>query len=150
MKKIVLLLVISLFLITGCGSKTAITAEDFKGTLEQDYEIYNLLENDQYEYLEGNYTIYFGEELLSRLDFYQLSDLEHAVYFYQENQKTVSDNQSDSVSEKEQSGDNYKKYTLETADTYYVVEYVDKTALYAEVDLEYKEELNNILDELGY
>ena len=150
MKKIVLLLVISLFLITGCGSKTAITAEDFKETLEQDYEIYNLLENDQYEYLEGNYTIYFGEELLSRLDFYQLSDLEHAVYFYQENQKTVSDNQSDSVSEKEQSGDNYKKYTLETADTYYIVEYVDKTALYAEVDLEYKDELNNVLDELGY
>ena len=72
------------------------------------------------------------------------------TYPSEENQKTVSNNQSNSVSEKEQSGDNYKKYTLETADTYYVVEYVDKTALYAEVDLEYKDELNNVLDELGY
>ena len=47
-------------------------------------------------------------------------------------------------------GKNYSKYTLSTGNKYKVLSRIDNTVIYLDVDNSYKEEVKNILGELGY
>lgn len=47
-------------------------------------------------------------------------------------------------------GKNFQKYTLSTESKYKVISRIDNTVIYLNVDDNYKEEVKNVLKELGY
>jgi len=72
-----------------------------------------------------------------------------AESFYVKEKKVLSDKYN-IVSQTEQSGTSYCKYTATTQTKYFVVSFIDNTVIFVEADKEYKEEIKDILKELNY
>jgi hypothetical protein len=85
------------------------------------------------------------------MEFYELTDEEYANAFY-ENNKSIFENSKGGVvtSSLNLNGKNWSKYALSADGKYKVVSRVGNTAIYLNVDNNYKDIVNRLLDEFGY
>lgn len=149
-----LLCIVTLLGFTGCGkNKTSISADEFcsimedKGFLTTDSTAQYATSNDiseSYIAISSNYAY--------QIEFIVL-DSDSAA------QSMFSTNKSIFESEKNSSGSNantftelanYSKYTLLANGKYKVVSRIDNTLIFVNANSDYKEEINSILEELGY
>lgn len=152
MKKLILpIIIITILLFTsGCFNKTKITAEEFKTKMNEeglaiakDDEIMkNNLLIDMYIALKG--------ENGYQIEFYEFKDKADAIDFYDNNKEIFNERDYVEKTIKEYNGINYNKYIMEADNYYKNIIRVDNTNIYLNVKNEYKDEVKNIIDKIGY
>lgn len=159
MKKFKLLLVpiiclISLVCFTGCGkNKNAISAKEFSEKMEdKDYIIQESTsqysDNDE---IEESY-IALSEDYSYQIEFILLDSESDAsnMYSHNKNKFETEREYSSSKAHSEINLANYSKYTLIVNGKYKVLSRIDNTLIYINADSEYKDEIDNVLEDLGY
>lgn len=144
----------SLFLIVGKGvidSKEPITAEEFKTIMEDDdYIVQDATSQfSNYSYINKIYLA-ISEDYTYQIEFYELSNEDYAKNFYDNNVEVFKNNAGNSKKNSYVELDKYSKFSQETNNKYQVVSRIENTAIYVNVDDEYKDEVKDILDEIGY
>lgn len=150
MKKIILgiITIFIMLLLTGCGNRKALTNNEFSEILGLEgfaiTDVTALMEDENIEVLAAaNNNNY-------QLEYHIYKTTAAAKKAYEGNKKSFETYKKGNNKEKSLSGNNYDKYTLELSDEYKVVSRIDNTLVYASINLEYKKDLNIILDKLGY
>lgn len=148
---LVVILFISIFMLTGCGNKKAITSEDYKNKMEE--KKYSVQEStsqfSDYDYVKKVY-IALNSDRTYQIEFYELSDVDNAVSFFNNNKTIFENSKSNDAVETSVSMGNNSKYTLTTNGRYKVVSRIDNTVIYLDVTEQYKNDVQSILKSLGY
>ena len=140
-----------IFLLTGCGNKTALTSEDFKSKMEGNSFVVQDATSQMasYDYITQVYLA-IDDSYKYQIEFYELSDADYASSFYNNNKSIFEESKSSSAVETSVSSGNNSKYTLVTNGKYKVVSRIDNTVIYVNADEDYKTEIKDLLKELGY
>jgi len=140
-----------MFVLTGCAEKTALTADEFKNLAEG--EGYTVIDStskvEQSDRIKKVYVA-VNSGLTYQIEFWELSDVDIGVIFYNTNKENFENSKGSVNAETTINLGNYSKYTLSTNGKYKVIARVENTAIYANVDEEYKEEVKDFIEQLGY
>jgi len=140
-----------LFSITGCEDKKSITVLEFqekaqeKGYIVQDVK-------SQFANIDYILNAYIAgkSDYTYQIEFYELDTVENAIEFYQNNKKIFEDSKASTSSSSSVSLKNYSKYSLTTDGKYKVISRIDNTVIYLNVEQQYKNEVKDFLDSIGY
>ncbi len=153
MKKKILGIVVGLllmFVLTGCGSKTAITLEEFSSVAkEEGYSISDAM--DQFvgiDYMKSA-TVAITEDNY-QVEFYELDDDTHATAFFNNNKLRFEGLKGNASLESSIDMGNYSTYSLTSDGQYMYLSRVDNTLVYVDVKEEFKDEVKELIDKLGY
>ena len=131
--------------------KTSITASNFKNLMQQKgYTVSDA--NSQfsdYDYIQQVY-IAADSNYNYQIEFYELSDDSYATRFYNNNKSIFESSKGNASAETSVDLKNYSKYTLSSNGNYMVISRIDNTVIYVDVDDNYKDNVKDILNELGY
>lgn len=161
MKKKILFIVLGIILVVGIAlsvlfvslnkEKESMTPSEFKSVMkEKEFVVSDATSQfSEYEYVEQVY-IAAPSSYEYQIEFYELSDDDYAIRFYNNNKSIFESSKGSTSGETSVSMKNYSKYTLSTGGKFKVVSRIDDTVLYLDVDDEYKNEVEDLLKELGY
>lgn len=149
-KKIILfsMFFIVLMILTGCGSKKAITTKEFINITENNgYVIVDAKDQFDYDYIKEA-TI--AKEDDYQLEFYVLDNISNANGMFEHN-KSIFESYKDGISAETSTNiGNYSTYSLQSGGYYMYLSRVDNTLLYIRVKGIYKDNVKNIVDKIGY
>lgn len=149
---LVFISIITLFSFTGCGDKNPISADDFKSKMEEKgYTVVEATEQfTDFDYVKKVYLA-VDKDTNYQMEFYQLDNEKNAKGFFASNQKIIEDSKGKITKfEISISGGNNEKYTLRTEGKYKYVSRIENTVIYFDVDEKYKDDIDEILDEIDY
>lgn len=131
------------------AEKNPITTEQFKSTMkDKGFTIYSAKSQfSEYDYIED---VYIAQKSNYQIEFYELSDSETASMFYNNNKEIFESSKSTVASQSNKDLKNSSKYVLQSNGKYMVVSRIDNTVVYLSVSDTYKDEVKNLLDEIGY
>lgn len=131
--------------------KESMTASEFKTLMKgKGFVVSDATSQlSQYDYVEQVYVA-AQSDYSYKIEFYELSDVEYATMFYNNNKSIFESTKGNASSETSVSMNNYSKYTLSTGGKYKVVSRIDNTVLYLNVDSSNKDVVKDLLEELGY
>ena len=152
------LVALSIFIIlimitcTGCGDKNSIAATDFVSTMESNnYYIKDV--SDQYAKYElfVDATLAVNPTNEYQIEFYTFTNETDAKNSYD----TTKQNQYDSLEDSSSSNvsvdiNNYSKCSFTTTTVYFYMCRIDNTMIYVKAPVAYKDEIQKIIDKLGY
>ena len=148
-KKLGLLLcILVLSVLTGCGKKEVLTAEKFEEVLTREgfsvADVTSALDDKTIKsVLTANNGIY-------QVEFYVTENDKRAKEIYQNNRNAFKENETKSSKQKEISKTDYEKYTFELENQYQVIIRNKNTMVYASLNPDSKKSLNKIIDKLNY
>lgn len=149
------IVVCSICLLTGCSTKkNSISSEEFKSKMEE--KGYTLIEaTDQFPTAEYLKKVYLAcdvenQSINYQIEFYEFSDDDNAVKFFNQNKAIFEESKSSSSIETSTSIGNNAKYTLTANSKYKVLSRINNTVIFVDVDSKYKDTVNDVLKELGY
>lgn len=158
-KAIIALLIIGILILGAVGGlfwflnieKEPITASEFKAIMEgKDFKLIDgLAQFAEYDYIKEVYLA-LNQDDNYQLEFYELSDVENAMSFFNVNKEIFESKKSGTSSETTLNGKNYSKYVLSSDGEYMLLSRIDNTVIYVYEDLDLKDTINDLLDELGY
>lgn len=150
MKKFLILVFSILILFTGCSNKKELDGENFKTYMKKKgysiHDVYKQYSSD----LVVSALIALNEKGAYQIEFLEFKSEDYAKNSFQANRTLFKENKQDEDKEESVSKDNYSKYTLITKDMYYVISRKNNTLIYLTVDGSYKEDIDEILEDLGY
>lgn len=150
MKKLLLLMFSVLMLFTGCNKNSNLDGDDFTTYMKKKgFAIHDVYKQYSSE-LVSSALIALNEKSSYQIEFLEFKNEDSAKNAFQANRKLFRDSKQDDDKEESTSKDNVSKYTLITKDTYYVISRKDNTLIYLTVDGSYKEDIDEILKDLGY
>ena len=131
--------------------KESITASEFKTIMqEKGYDVSDATSYfSQYDYINQAY-IAVSDDYSYKIEFYELSNVEYAIGFFNNNKSIFEASKGDFSSETDVNIQNYSKYTLSSHDKYKVISRIDNTVIYLDVDSSNKDTIKDLLDELNY
>ena len=136
-------------LLTACGSKTALTNDQFIEKMESaGYQIADATEQFEEGAVEA-VTIAFIDDKY-QIEFYVLPSKDSAVASFNSNKSDFEQMKNSGSSTGEVNIGNHNYYGLTTDEGYYVVSRVDNTMIYVNSSAEYKDEIKEVLKVLGY
>jgi hypothetical protein len=117
---------------------------------QKDYTVLDA--NSQFSDYDYIQQVYIAVDSNSnyQIEFYELSDDSHATIFYNNNKEIFEESKENTSAETSVDLKNYSKYTLSSNGEYMVVSRIDNTVIYVDVDQNYKENVKDVLNELGY
>ena len=150
-KKILLLGIFMIFLLTGCGGGTheVKSISDFETAAKNNgFTVVN--NKDSYD--EVNYIIDAVKATTSDIviEMIVYDNADDAEKVLEEHIKSFNLLKSTGAAEKKQTGDNYHKYFLITNNYYMDSSRIDNTLIYCKTLVTNKESVDKVLDELGY
>jgi len=141
-------LIILALVFTGCGNKTALTADGFKSTMESK------------GFTVKDATGQFGKGIVDKvyialnknyqIEFYSVPSEEQAINAFNQNKANFEKLKSSANVNTDVSLGNSSKYTLNSGGKYNVVSRISNTFIYLSVDSANKSEVDTILKDLGY
>jgi len=156
MKKIIaaivsVLLICSVFCMTGCGEKTSITAETFKTTMDASgYTVQDATSQfADYPQITQVY-IALGENGAYQIEFYEFDSVESARMMFNGNKSNFEATIIDNYSKSSSSLANYDRYVLTANEQFKVLSRIDNTLIYINVPVEYKDAVKTVLEQIGY
>lgn len=158
MKKLKVLLVGVLCVIfalglSGCGKKkNPISVDEFKSTMNsKNFSVVSSKSSySQYKEIKESY-IAMSPDYTYQIEFIVLDSDSSASSMYNTNKNKFEQNKSSSKNLNTSIElANYSKYTLLSDAKYKVVSRIDNTLIYLDVDAEYKDNIDSILNEIGY
>ena len=131
--------------------KDAVSVEQFKALVEQrDYAIYDAKDQfSVYPYIQSAQIAIKADDS-HQIEFYKFADSSYATNFFNNNVGTFENSKGSSNIGSNVQGSNYAKYVSKTNGKYRVVSIIADTGIYVDVDESYEQEVNSILQELGY
>lgn len=141
---------LTLFTLTGCGKKTAITSDDFKSISENhSYTVVDALSQyAEYDYIDSASIAQSSDKW--QVEFYTLSGENYAAGMF-DNNKTIFEGYKGNIStESSSSVGNYSNYSLTSGGYFMYICRVDNTLLYVRVEDSYKDTVKDLIKELGY
>lgn len=154
--KVILALLLAMLLIavtvifTGCGAKTAMTAEEFISFAESK----GLEICDNIGMYNGSDTVlsalYARSEDGWGVEFYVRSDESNAIKTFKDSKSDYSIFKGNSSAETSGSGENYAYYSLTNSNSYRYVCRIDNTVLRANIPNDKKSDVKAFIKELGY
>ncbi len=139
-----ILFLISL-LLTACGEKKTLTADQVSSKLSSNgftvIDVTNQMEDKNISYVVSANNGRF------QIEYYVFVSEEEAKKAYESNKIGFESNKNKG---KEKTGETYQKYTRQLSDTYNLLTRVNNTLLYSSVNIEYKKDLNKVIKDLGY
>lgn len=131
--------------------KDLITAQEFTITMKgKGYVVADVKDQfSNYDYISNAYVAVKGDYSY-QIEFYETTDESSAVSFYNNNKSIFESSKSSVSSENSKDLKNSSKYSLQSNGEYKVVSRIGNTVIYLNVDKDYKDEVDKILDELGY
>lgn len=147
---ILVLCFICLFVITGCGNKKALTKEEFKTLMEKEnFKVEDSSSKmSEFDYIDKLYIAYNDDSY--QIEFYELIDEDSAITFFNNNKESFENSKSSNSYESSVSKNNSDKYTLLTNNKYKVISRIDNTAIFVNVDKSFQDEVDSLLEKLGY
>lgn len=161
MKKKTLFIILGIILVLLIGGialfsslnkeKESMTASQFKTLMEERGFVVSdaTSQFSEYDYVEQVYVA-APSDYSYKIEFYELSDVEYATSFYNNNKSIFESSKGNTSGETSVSMNNYAKYTLSTSGKYKVVSRIDNTVVYLNVDSDNKDVVKDLLDEIGY
>lgn len=137
-------------LLSGCGtSKAKLEPEQFKSKMENEgFEIKDASKEMNYDYIV---KIYVAKKTNYNIEYYNIIDEEYAAIFYQNNVEFINNNiVGDEKAVLEESGNNYSKYTVVYDGRYKLVSRIDNTVIFLNVSDRYKDDIDDLIERLGY
>ena len=149
-KKIIFfsLLLVSVFMITGCGNKKAISTREFKNITEQD-GLTTVDVKDQFSdesVVEA--TIAHNDDI--KLEFYILNGEASAKSMFSYNRKIFEGRKSGASKFASTDIGNSSTYMLQSGGYYMYLSRIDNTLLYVSVSEQYKDNVKEVIKDLGY
>lgn len=132
------------------SEKTPITAETFNTIMKDNG--YSLIDTTKQYVTYGDYIkkSYVAKKQDYQIEFYELSNVDNANTMFYTN-KEIFEKQKGNISKQfSRSGKNYSQYFLKTNIKYSYLSRIDNTLLYINVDTKNTNEVENIINELGY
>lgn len=154
MKKKILILcsiLICMFIFTACGSKTAINTDKFISTMESKGFVISDV-TDQFAGVDflNDVTVAMKDSGEYQIEFYNLKDESNAIEAFNINKEEFEKEKGSTSTESSASLKNYSTYSLTSNGKYMYVSRIDNTLIYLDVSKEYKDEVKEIINELGY
>lgn len=150
--KIILLNVLLLFVCIGCSTnKKEITADEFKEKMrDNDYYVVDVTEQfSEYDYIE-KCLLAIDITKSYQIEFYKLKDSENALEFYRYNKGIFQASEISGSVYKSVDLSSSNKYTLKTFSSYKIISRIKDTVIYVDVDVDYKDSVDFILQKIGY
>lgn len=153
MKKSIYLLVtliLGIVLLTGCVNKNKLEPNDFVDLVEQNnYKTTNVIDNFTTYPKIKNAFVAQNEDMTYQLEYYELETNEDAKLFFNSNKEILAKLEGAKATANIET-DKYQKYIQSTEKAYSLISRIDNTVIYANVKIEYKDEVNKIIKTLGY
>ena len=148
-KKVLIIVLISLFL-TGCvGSKEKISTNQFiEFAAESGYEI-----QDKTRALKDSNikkVILAKKNNECQIEYYKLKGITEAIYMFNDNRKIFKTSKNETSTYTYTNLSNYSVYSLTNESYYMYLCRVDDTLLYIKVPLNYKDEIVEFTEKIGY
>lgn len=150
-KKLSLIALLAMFvlLITGCGTKEVKTTDDFTALAEsKDMEVVDVYQQFASAGIIKEATVARNDDW--QVEFYVLTDDASAEGMYETNVGIFESRKGSSSSHSSVDMENYSSYALTSDGSYMYVIRVDNTVLYLDVEEEFKEDVQEFVEELGY
>lgn len=151
-KKLLLTFSLCLFLILsfiGCVNKTPSTPDEFKTCItEKGYQFIDA--TSQFPAGSNVENVYLALKDDYQIEFLKVSTEEQAKAAFSENKSNFENMKGSTSIETSLSIGNHSRYNVKSDDTYMVVSRIDNTFIYLTVPIDYEEDVNEILDALGY
>ncbi len=148
MKKILKFLVVIAILVTlcGCGKKEALTDKELKDKLSNmGFNLHDITDSME----DSNISVVrTANNRKYQIEYYVFKSADTAKTAYENNMKMFEENKK--YKGKKKSNDNYNKYIQKTDDYYNVITRIDNTLIYVSVNIDYKNDVNKVLNKLGY
>ncbi|PRR79712.1 hypothetical protein [Clostridium vincentii] len=144
----VLLVVGMLLVLSGCSKKEAVTADGFKSTMEDaGYTI-----TDSTKQFEGQPvdSVQLAVKDEYQIEFFVVPTVDQAQNAYNQNKSNFEKAETSSSLMKSVEMKNFSYYAMTSGGIYYVVSRVDNTFIYVHAPEIYKDEISDIISELGY
>lgn len=149
LKALCVCVVVIALLLTACGSKTALTNDQFAEKMEAaGYQIVDA--TDQFGEGEVEAVTLAIKDDVYQIEFYVLPSNDQAVSAFNGNKSDFEQMKTSGSSTGEVSLGNYSYYGLTTDEGYYVVSRIDNTMIFINTSSEYKDEIKDVVKELGY
>ena len=150
MKWKILLIILFSLLLTGCiGNKEKISSDQFiEFAAESEYEII-----DKTKVLKDSNikkVILAKKSDDYQLEFYKLKGITEAIYMFNDNRKIFKISKNDTSTYTYTNLGNYSIYSLTNESYYMYLCRVDNTLLYVKVPVEYKDEVVEFSNKIGY
>jgi predicted small lipoprotein YifL len=145
-----LILLSSLFILTGCGKKEPIDVEQFtKKAKDKGYDVVDVSKQyEKYEYIKSGTVASSNNKW--QVELYILEDETGAKNMYNINKNKFNKEKHNSKTYSEVTMKNYSKYTLKANNKYMYLSRVDNTLIYCDVESKYEEEAKKFIKELNY
>ena len=148
---LVLAIIVGVIFLVFNKEKTAITPDEFMSIMQKNG--YSVLDETNtyknYDYIEKLYRAATNDHDYE-IDFYLLSNESYANQIYKNNKNFFKDSKGNNSTETNEDSEIRSKYTLLTKENYYVVSKIDNTVICLNVKSSFKNDVDNILDKLGY
>lgn len=141
----------AMFCFTGCREKEPVTADEFRAVVQScGYEVMvsDHLAGDSDD-VRHIYIAKVGDNPGYHLEFYEMATIDAAQKLYDGNRRYFEQYEYLGV-HKSISLENYSNYTLTSKSNFGVLSLIDNTMIYAEVPMEYKDQIIYLLYRLGY
>lgn len=147
MKKVFRILIFSfvLILVCGCDDKKALNKVQITDELSKEGFLITDITDRMEDKSISSVLIATNEDY--NIEYYAFKDEKIAKEAYKNNKIAFENYKKNG---KETKKETYKKYKQELSDTYNLLIQVDNTLIYASVNIEYKSDLNKVLDNIGY
>lgn len=144
---VIVLLAICMLSLVGCKNKTALKAEEFKTIMEgKEFIIEDVTTQFTEETVE---TVYIAVADNYQIEFFTLPTEKQADAAYEENKAKFEELKEGGTYTSTQTS-NYGKSTLTSEDSYMTVSRIANTFMYVNSEAKYKDEIEELLEELGY
>lgn len=142
-------LLVFVFALTGCSKKEPISVDTFKSIMtDEGYQIVDATDQYKEDFVE-NVSIAVKDDKY-QIEFYDLNSESKAKTAYEANIEKFKELKGSSSMETNVTLGNYSTYKLTTDGKYCVVSRIGDTFIYIDVPSDYKTEVNDALEKLGY
>ncbi|MBQ2972659.1 MAG: hypothetical protein IJE16_08990 [Ruminococcus sp.] len=143
---VIILLILSLF---GCGAKEAKTPEEFKSFMEgKGFTVVDSTLFAQDIIKADTVLTALGDNY--EIDYYELSTQTGASSLFELNKEAFENEETAVNLTTHLSSDNFDYYSLVSDTGFHMTARVDNTVVYCYTDAEYKDEIVELITELGY
>lgn len=144
----VLLVVGMLLVLSGCSKKEAITADGFQSVMEDSgYTITDVTGQFKGQPVD---SVQLATKDDYQIEFFVVPTVDQAQNAYNQNKSTFENEEKSSSTKKSAEMKNFSYYTMTSGGVYYVVSRVDNTFIYLHAPEKYKDQISEIISELGY
>ena len=131
--------------------KESITASEFYDKMEdKGYYLQDATNQfSAYDYIKQVYLALESDNKY-QIEFYEFSDESYAMSFFENNKSIFESSKGNSASNTNINLENSSKYTLSNNGSYKSLSRIGNTLIYIDIDSQYKDEVKDILEYLGY